>query len=48
VTAWVLVIGGGAFALLPGFFQPGLVNGATLLGVLLMAAGYWVSLRYER
>ena len=50
MIAWVLVIVGGVCALLPGVMSPGNVpvNGLTLLGVLLMAAGYMVSLRYER
>ena len=34
---WVLMIGGGVMSLVPGMFQ--LVNGATLLGVMLMLAG---------
>lgn len=34
---WVLLIGGGVMSLVPGMFQ--VVNGATLLGVILMVTG---------
>lgn len=34
---WVLMIGGGIIAVIPGMFQ--VVNGATLLGVVLTVVG---------
>lgn len=43
---WVLMIGGGIIAVIPGMFQ--LVNGATLLGVVLTVAGALVLLREEQ
>jgi hypothetical protein len=43
---WVLMIGGGVMAVIPGMFQ--VVNGATLLGVVLTVAGATMLLREER
>lgn len=42
---WVLMIGGGIIAVIPGMFQ--VVNGATLLGVVLTVVGAIMLLREE-
>lgn len=42
---WVLMIGGGIIAVIPGMFQ--VVNGATLLGVVLTVVGAIMLFREE-
>lgn len=42
---WVMLVGGGLMAVIPGMFQ--VVNGATVWGILLALAGATVLVRKE-
>jgi hypothetical protein len=43
---WVLMVVGGIIAVIPGMYQ--VVNGATLLGLVLLGVGTTILLREER
>lgn len=45
VMGWVMLVGGGLMAVIPGMFQ--VVNGATVWGILLALAGATVLVRNE-
>lgn len=44
--AWALVIAGGLAVLTPGYLDPyAPVNGLTLLGLSLLATGFWFAVK---